>query len=101
MGAGIGWLVGLVAGGVVARVIKSRHTADLEDQIEHGGIPLWVRTSDEDHERKACEIMMRANAKDVHVHDRPKVEDTDVVYGYLDRISGIAKPSARQRRVLY
>lgn len=73
---------------------------NLQEQLEHGGIPLWVRTTDAQHEEKACELLRTASAQDVHVHDRPAVEETDAIYGFLHRLAGIPKPSARRRRIV-
>ena len=100
LSAVIGAAIGGTIGGAGIYLIRKRYTDNLQEQLNHGGIPLWVRTTDPAHEEKACDVLRSAQAKDVHVHDRPPVEDTDVIYGVLHRLAGIRKPSARKRRVL-
>ena len=49
-----------------------REIADLiQEQIDHGGLLLWVRTRDEDHEKRAVDILKKHSGKDVHLHDIP------------------------------
>lgn len=65
---------GGVIGAVLARFIERHHAQYLEDHIDHGGILLWVRTLDEEHEKRAVEILTRHSADDVHVHALPAPE---------------------------
>jgi hypothetical protein len=57
---------------VVARVIDKRHAQRLKEQLERGGLLLWVRTPDAEAERRALEALRLNGADDVHVHDLPK-----------------------------
>jgi len=41
----------------------------LREQLERGGILIWVRTPDEAAEARACAILRRHAAHDVHVHE--------------------------------
>jgi hypothetical protein len=41
----------------------------LHEQVEQGGILLWVKVTDDDEARKASEILRRCGATDVHVHE--------------------------------
>jgi len=63
------------AGGLIGTVLASmvgRHHADyLQTQLDHGGLLLWVRTWDAEHEKRAIEILSRHSAHDVHIHDLP------------------------------
>jgi hypothetical protein len=43
----------------------------MKEQIERGGILLWVTVRDAGQERTALEILRRHAAADVHVHDSP------------------------------
>lgn len=43
----------------------------LREQLERGGVLLWVRTPDAEAERRACAILSRHAAHDVHVHEIP------------------------------
>ena len=60
---GAGGLIGLM----LARFIEQRHVRELQMHLDRGGLLLWVRTADEDHESRACEILRRAGAQNVHV----------------------------------
>ncbi len=63
MGAGIGE--------VLVALIQHQHAKHLHEQLDKGGLLLWVWTRDEDHEQRATEILSRHSAHDVHVHDVP------------------------------
>lgn len=56
-------------GGFLSRFINRQHARHLQEQLDRGGILLWVRVNDPDHEAKALEILRRHAAGDVHVHD--------------------------------
>ena len=43
----------------------------IREQLDRGGVLLWVRTPDPEAERKACDILGRHAAHDVHVHEIP------------------------------
>jgi hypothetical protein len=58
-------------GALIARRLGRRHADHLQEQLDRGGILLWVRTPDPDSERRACEIIRRHAADDVHVHELP------------------------------
>lgn len=89
----IGAVVGLIVGAICAKVMGNKTSAYLQNQIKSGGILLWVRTATPDKEQKASEIMKGAGAVDVHVHDRPVIEEWGFVYGYLDWLAGDKHPS--------
>jgi hypothetical protein len=88
----IGAIAGLILGTVTMKTIGNKTSAYLQGQIKSGGILLWVRTATPDKEKKASEIMKGAGAADVHVHDRPVIEDWGFVYGYLDWLAGDKRP---------
>ncbi len=64
-------LVGATLGTILARWMDKRHAEWLQEQLEKGGILLWVRTPDEWSERKAIEILTQHAAHDVHIHEIP------------------------------
>ncbi len=66
-GAAAGGASGLL-GAALARLIGDHHANYLQEQIDHGGILLWVRTRDEAHEQRAVEILKKHSGVDVHVH---------------------------------
>lgn len=64
-------VTGAVLGTVLARWMDKRHADWLQEQLDHGGILLWVRTPDEVKERQALEILKRYAAHDIHIHTIP------------------------------
>lgn len=90
-----GTLVGGVLGLICANVLASRRANYFQDQLDRGGILLWVRTASPEEETKACDILKQASAQDVHVHNRPVIQEFGFVYGYLDRLSGLPDPAEK------
>lgn len=69
-------IVGAIAGAVgftLVRYLERRHSRYLGEQLRRGGIPLWVRTTDPDHEQRAIEILRQHGADHVHLHEMPPV----------------------------
>ena len=62
---------GGVIGTALASMIDYQHAEYLQDQLTHGGLLLWVRTPDAEHETRAVEILQAHSAHDVHVHTVP------------------------------
>jgi len=62
---------GGVVGSVLAKLVGERHARHIQEQIDHGGLLLWVRTWDKEEERRAVEILTKHSAHDVHVHALP------------------------------
>lgn len=58
---------GTAIGAVLASFIDQKRADYLSEQLEHGGILLWVRTSDSEHEKRAVEILSRHSGTDVEV----------------------------------
>jgi len=72
-------IAGAVAGGggglvgaAFARFLEQRHAHRLQEQLDRGGLVLWVRTPTPEDERRAIETLRANGADDVHVHDLPK-----------------------------
>ncbi|MHA7828108.1 MAG: hypothetical protein ACX93P_11180 [Roseovarius sp.] len=57
-----------VIGTLLARRVDQRHKEYYNDQIRHGGILMWVRTRDKEHEDLAVKILKGHSGRDVHVH---------------------------------
>ena len=55
-------------GSGLARLVGDHHAQHLQDQLEHGGLLLWVRTWDMADEKLAVEILGKHSGHDVHVH---------------------------------
>lgn len=64
LGAEFGGLIGAIFG----EFIEDHHAKYYQDQLRHGGLLLWVRTSDEAQESAAKEILSRHSGRDVHAH---------------------------------
>jgi len=64
---GAGGGIGLI----LANWVGNHHADYLQDQLERGGLLLWVRTWDETHEKRATDILSKHSAHDVHVHGLP------------------------------
>jgi hypothetical protein len=67
---------GAAIGTVLATLLDRHQRAHIEEQLEHGGMLLWVRTRDDIHEKRAVEILSRHSAHDVHLHRLPVPEET-------------------------
>ncbi|MGQ3486971.1 hypothetical protein [Roseovarius pacificus] len=57
-----------VIGTLLARRVNQRHKEYYNDQIRHGGILMWVRTRDKEHEDLAVKILKGHSGRDVHLH---------------------------------
>lgn len=55
-------------GSVFAKFIGDHHARRIREQLDHGGLLLWVRTRDDFHEKKAVEILKRHSGHDVRLH---------------------------------
>ncbi len=68
LAAVLGGGVGTAFGSILAVLIGKRHADYLQDQLENGGILLWVRTVDKDNEDLAVKILKGHSGLDVHRH---------------------------------
>ena len=64
---------GAAIGGILASLTGQHHARYLQEQLDHGGLLLWVHTRDENREKRAMEILSKHSAHDVHVHGRPGI----------------------------
>ncbi len=64
-------VAGATLGTALAHWMDRRHAQWLQEQLDRGGILLWVRTPDEAKERQAIDILTRYSTHDVHVHAIP------------------------------
>lgn len=74
VGASVAGGAGGLIGAALARVIDRHHAHYLQGHLEHGGILLWVKTEDAEHEKRALEILERHSAEDAHIHEFPKAK---------------------------
>jgi hypothetical protein len=64
LGGGFGGLIG----SGLARLIGEKHARRIDEQLQHGGLLLWVRTWNAEREKRAIEILSRHSGHDLHVH---------------------------------
>lgn len=67
--AGVAGLGAGAIGAVLARYIADHHAHHIQQQIEKGGMILWVHSRNPGQERKAREILQKHAATDIHIHD--------------------------------
>jgi hypothetical protein len=70
MAGGVGALIGTI----LAKWIGDHHANYLQEQMDHGGLLLWVRTWGVEDERRAVQILRSHSGRDVHVHAIPAWE---------------------------
>jgi hypothetical protein len=64
-------IAGALIGTVLARWLDKHQAEHLQEQLDRGGLLLWVRTPDAGAEQRALEILNRHSAHDVHIHELP------------------------------
>ena len=67
LAGGTGGLIGLV----LAKWVGNHHAHYLQEQIDRGGLLLWVRTWNAADEKCAVEILKKHSGDEVHVHALP------------------------------
>jgi hypothetical protein len=63
--------VGATIGAIFAGFIAKHHADYIQNQIDRGGLLLWVHLRSPDLEDKAREILTKHTAHDVHIHEIP------------------------------
>jgi transcription elongation GreA/GreB family factor len=66
--AALGSGAGGVIGTALARLLGDWHAHRITEQLDHGGLLLWVRPWDVGQENLAVQILERNAGRDVHVH---------------------------------
>lgn len=72
VGAAVAGGAGGALGAGLAKLVGDRHAENLQNQLEHGGLLLWVRTWDSGDEQRAVDILTKHSGHDVHVHGAPQ-----------------------------
>lgn len=57
-----------VIGGILASLVGAHHAEYIEQQLDHGGLLLWVRTWNPEQEETAKSILTKFSGSDVHLH---------------------------------
>jgi hypothetical protein len=70
-GAALAGGAGGLVGAALARLVGDHHAHHLKEQLDYGGLLLWVRTWDAEDEKHAIEILTKHSGRDVHVHTLP------------------------------
>jgi hypothetical protein len=65
--------VGAALGSLFASIIGKNAADQISDHLAVGGLLLWVRTRDIQHQERAMAIMQGHNAEDAHVHTLPSL----------------------------
>jgi hypothetical protein len=66
--AALGGGAGGLAGTWLAQLLGDQRAQHIQQQLDHGGLLLWVRTWNAERENVAVEILKRHGGRDVHVH---------------------------------
>jgi len=82
--AAVGGGVGALIGSVLAKLVGDRHARHLQEQLDQGGLLLWVRTRDADREKRAADILAKHSGRDVHVHALPGVQHEVALPSWAD-----------------
>jgi hypothetical protein len=85
---------GAALGTLLASFVEDRHLRYLEDQFIRGGLLLWVRTRDAEHEKRAVDILKRNRAEHVHVHDLSAAAET--AKGMRKRMSELVDEAGKE-----
>lgn len=71
IGAALSGGAGGLIGTMLAQWVGEEHSHHLQEQVERGGLLLWVRTWDGADEKRAIEILKKHFGSHVHVHGLP------------------------------
>jgi hypothetical protein len=64
-------IAGALLGTVLSHWLDQSHAEHLQEQLDRGGLLLWVRTPDPETQQRALAILTRHSAHDVHIHRLP------------------------------
>jgi hypothetical protein len=62
---------GGLLGAILAKWLDHHHASYLQEQVERGGLLLWVRTMTASDEERALKILQQHAGEHVHVHGKP------------------------------
>jgi hypothetical protein len=62
---------GALLGTALGHWMDKNHAEWLQEQLDRGGLLLWVRTPTSEHEQKALTVLQKHSAHDVHLHKLP------------------------------
>ncbi|HEX6008259.1 MAG TPA: hypothetical protein VFY80_09860, partial [Burkholderiales bacterium] len=62
---------GGLVGSILAKWLGNHHAHYLQEQLDQGGLLLWVRTRTAEDERRAITVLRKHSGREVHVHALP------------------------------
>jgi hypothetical protein len=62
---------GGLVGAMLAKWVGNHHAAYLQEQMDRGGLLLWVRTRHARSEKRAIAVLRKHSGQDVHLHALP------------------------------
>ena len=65
---------GGLIGSILAKWVGDHHAGYLQEQMNHGGLLLWVRTWAAEDEKRAVGILKKHSANGAHVHTLPMTD---------------------------
>lgn len=68
IGAVVAGGAGGLFGTILAKFVGDHHAHHIQEQLDHGGLLLWVQTKDATHEKRAVDILKKHSGRDAHVH---------------------------------
>ena len=68
----VGGAVGAGLGALLLHTVARHHRDNIQSQLAHGGLVLWVSTPDEAAEQRALEVLRRCGGTSVHTHSVAK-----------------------------
>lgn len=71
VGAALTGGAGGLLGSILAKWVGENHAHHLQQQVDHGGLLLWVRTWTSSHEERAISILKKHSGEQVHIHALP------------------------------
>lgn len=70
---------GGLLGAILAKWLGQHHARYLQEQVDRGGLLLWVHARDDTAERRALVILEKHSGREVYVHTFPDVPDAIIV----------------------
>lgn len=64
-----GGAAGAGLGGLLAAAIAHRHSARIHEQVQKGGLILWVNVTSPDMEARALAVLKRMGGENIHIHE--------------------------------
>lgn len=71
VGAALSGGAGGLIGSLLAKWVGEDHAHHLQQQVDYGGLLLWVRTWTPSHEDRAISILKKHSGEQVHIHALP------------------------------